>query len=104
MASHPILIASFLLFAVVYAGFGMAGSGLILWLLFPMYGLYMAMSEGISKAYISNLVPSETRATAIGLFYTSTGIITFFSSLIAGLLWNYIGIQHCFISERSARY
>ncbi|MBA4312135.1 MAG: MFS transporter [Chlorobiaceae bacterium] len=91
--ARPILIASFLLFAVVYAGFGIAGSGFILWILFPMYGLYMAMSEGISKAYISNLVPSETRATAIGLFYTSTGIITFFSSLIAGLLWNYIGVS-----------
>jgi MFS family permease len=89
--ARPILIASFLLFAVVYAGFGMAGSGLILWILFPMYGLYMAMSEGVSKAYISNLVPAETRATAIGLFYTSTGIVAFFSSFIAGLLWNYIG-------------
>ena len=53
----------------------------------------MAISEGISKAYISNLVPSETRATAIGLFYTSTGIVTFFSSFIAGLLWNYIGVS-----------
>ena len=91
--ARPILIASFLLFAVVYAGFGIAGSGLILWILFPMYGLYMAMSEGISKAYISNLVPSETRATAIGLFYTSTGIVTFFSSFIAGLLWNYVGVS-----------
>lgn len=93
LGARPILIASFLLFAVVYSGFGIAGSGFILWILFPMYGLYMAMSEGISKAYISNLVPSETRATAIGLFYTSTGIITFFSNLIAGLLWNYIGIS-----------
>ncbi len=91
--ARPILIASFLLFAVVYAGFGMASNGFILWLLFPMYGLYMAMSEGISKAYISNLVPSESRATAIGLFYTSTGIVTFFSSFIAGLLWNYIGVS-----------
>ncbi|MBI5475140.1 MAG: MFS transporter [Ignavibacteriales bacterium] len=91
--ARPILIASFLLFAIVYAGFGIASNGLILWILFPMYGLYMAMSEGISKAYISNLVPSETRATAIGLFYTSTGIVTFFSSFIAGLLWNYIGVS-----------
>ena len=91
--AKPILIVSFLLFTIVYAGFGMAGSGLLLWLLFPMYGLYMAMSEGISKAYISNLAQQEMRATAIGLFYTSTGIVTFFSSFIAGLLWNYIGIS-----------
>lgn len=51
----------------------------------------MAMSEGISKAYISNLVPVGSRATAIGLFYTSTGVMTFFASLIAGILWNILG-------------
>jgi MFS family permease len=91
--ARPILIASFLCFALVYACFGIASGGILLWILFPMYGLYMAMSEGISKAYISNLIPAEMRATAIGLFYTSTGIVTFFSSLTAGLLWNYIGVS-----------
>ncbi len=90
--ARRVLIGSFFLFAAVYAGFGAASTPQIFWVLFPFYGIYMAMSEGIGKAYIANLVPQETRGTALGLFYTSTGIMTFFSSLIAGLLWNYISI------------
>jgi MFS family permease len=89
--ARKILIASFFLFAVVYAGFGVIQRAGFFWVLFPLYGMYMAMSDGISKAYISNLVPAESRATAIGLFYTSTGIMTFFASLIAGILWNILG-------------
>jgi len=90
--ARSILIASFFLFAMVYAGFGIIKSSEFFWILFPLYGVYMAMSEGINKAYISNLVPAESRATAIGLFYTSTGIMTFLASLLAGVLWSSIGI------------
>jgi MFS family permease len=90
--ARRVLIASFFLFAAVYAGFGAATIRPLFWVLFPSYGVYMAMSEGIGKAYIANLVPEETRGTALGLFYTSTGVMTFFSSLIAGLLWNFIYI------------
>jgi len=93
LGARAILIVSLFLFTIIYAGFGAINDSGFFWILFPLYGVYMAMSEGISKAYISNLVPSESRATAIGLFYTSTGIITFFSSMIAGLLWNFIGVS-----------
>ncbi len=89
---RPVLIVSFLFFSLVYAGFGLVSHRALLWGLFPLYGIYMGMSEGIGKAYITHLVPVETRGTALGLFYTLTGIIAFFASLIAGLLWNYIAV------------
>jgi MFS family permease len=94
--ARRVLTFSFFLFTVVYAGFGAAAAQPIFWALFPVYGVYMAMSEGIGKAYIANLVPQESRGTALGLFYTSTGIMTFFSSLVAGLLWNYVSIPSPF--------
>jgi len=94
--ARRVLSISFFLFAFVYAGFGAANSQPMFWILFPLYGVYMAMSEGIGKAYIANLVPQETRGTALGLFYTSTGVVTFFASLIAGLLWNYVSIPSPF--------
>jgi MFS family permease len=90
--AHRVLSISFFLFAAVYAGFGAATDQPMLLILFPVYGVYMAMSEGVGKAYIANLVPQETRGTALGLFYTSTGIMTLFSSLIAGFLWNYVSV------------
>jgi len=92
-----VLLAGFLLFSAVYLFFGLAHSSLFLWLLFPVYGMYMALTEGVSKAYISNLVPQEKTGTAFGIYQTTIGLCTFFASLIAGLLWTYIGVGAPFI-------
>ena len=92
-----VLLAGFLLFSAVYLFFGLAHSSLLLWLLFPIYGIYMALTEGVGKAYISNLVPQEKVGTAFGVYQTTIGLCTFFASLIAGLLWTYIDVSTPFI-------
>ena len=53
----------------------------------------MALTEGVGKAYISLLVPQEKSGTAFGIYQTSIGICSFFSSLIAGVMWNYINVR-----------
>jgi len=83
----PILLAGWLLYAAVYLAFSLSDNPLVPWLLFPLYGMYQALTEGISKAYITDLVPKEQRAGAIGLFYTIAGFGQLAASLIAGLLW-----------------
>jgi len=92
-----VLLAGFLLFSGVYLFFGLAHSGLFLWFLFPIYGIYMALTEGVGKAYISNLVSQEKTGTAFGVYQTTIGLTTFFASLGAGLLWTYIGVSAPFI-------
>ena len=80
-----VLLTGFLLFSTIYLFFGLAHSSFFLWLLFPVYGIYMALTEGVGKAYISNLVPQEKTGTAFGVYQTTVGLCTFFASLIAGL-------------------
>jgi len=92
-----VLLTGFLLFSAVYLFFGLARSSLLLWFLFPIYGIYMALTEGVGKAYISNLVPQEKTGTAFGIYQTTIGLTTFFASLIAGLLWTYIDVRLPFI-------
>ena len=92
-----VLLAGFLLFSAVYLLFGLTNNSFILWFLFPFYGIYMALTEGVGKAYISNLVPEEKTGTAFGVYQTTVGLCTFFASLIAGLLWTYIGVSAPFI-------
>ena len=94
---RKVLLAGFLLFSAVYLFFGLAHSSLLLWLLFPVYGIYMALTEGVGKAYISNLVPQEKTGTAFGVYQTTIGLTTFFASLIAGLFWTYIDASAPFI-------
>jgi MFS family permease len=94
---RKVLLAGFLLFSAVYLFFGLVHFSLFLWFLFPVYGLYMALTEGVGKAYISNLVPQEKTGTAFGVYHTVIGLTTFFASLIAGLLWTYISVSAPFI-------
>ena len=92
-----LLLAGFLLFALIYLFFGLITKSLFLWPLFPFYGIYMALTEGVSKAYISNLVPQEKIGTAFGIYQTTIGLCAFFASWIAGMLWSYVGISSPFI-------
>jgi len=97
IGQRKILFISFLWFGVVYLLFGLINRSFYIWLLFPLYGIFMALNEGVGKAYISNLVPSEQSGTAFGIYQTSIGLCAFFASWWAGLLWVYIGVRAPFV-------
>ena len=90
IGQKKVLLYGFVLFAIIYFLFGIIARSVFLWVLFPLYGLYMALTEGIGKAYISHLVDKDYTGTTYGVYQTLIGIMTFFSSLIAGFLWKYI--------------
>jgi len=78
------------LYGLVYFGFALSGpQGL--WLLFPVYGLYMGLTEGVGKAIVAVGLPPERRGTAMGFFLMVTGFATLAGSLAAGLAWDLIG-------------
>jgi len=82
-----ILILGLALFALVYAGIIFAASTAALLTLFFFYGMYAAGTEGISKAWISNIVPKSDVATAIGFYTGMQSICTLIASSVAGWLW-----------------
>lgn len=94
---RKVLFTGFVLFGFVYLFFGLINSNALLWVLFPAYGCYMALTEGVSKAYIANMVSSENSATAFGIYQMVIGLCTFFASLIAGLLWDHVSVSAPFI-------
>lgn len=92
-----VIAAGFVVFSLVYLGFALAGGSAAVWPLFAVYGLYMAMTEGIGKAFAADMAPPQALGTALGTYNTVTGLLTFFSSLIAGLLWDAIGARAPFL-------
>jgi len=84
----PVIIAGWSIYSAVYLGFGVAHSTRWPWLLLAAYGLYQAMTEGVTKAMISDLVPSHQRAGSIGLFYMVSGVGQLVASLVAGCVWH----------------
>jgi len=85
-----VLVAGFLLFSVVYTFFGLISNSMWLWLLFPIYGFYMALTDGVGKAYISRLIPQERLGTAFGIYQVVVGLCALGASLFAGILWTYL--------------
>jgi MFS family permease len=91
------LIAGLLIFSVVYFFMGFAASALIFGLLFLLYGIYAASTEGISKAIISNMAIKSETATAIGFYNSFQSIFTLAASSLAGILWFSIGPKAMFM-------
>jgi MFS family permease len=85
---RQIIIVGWLIFAGVYFGFSAARSSAAPWGLLAVYGLYQALTDGISKAMITDVVGAEQRGGAIGLFSTVTGVCQIAANLITGRLWN----------------
>ncbi|MCP4474753.1 MAG: MFS transporter [Gammaproteobacteria bacterium] len=97
IGSKKVIIIGSFLFCIVYLCFSLIEKSYFLWLLFPIYGIYMAATEGVGKAYIANLVPQKKLASAYGVYQTITGIGILFASIIAGLLWSHIGVAAPFL-------
>jgi MFS family permease len=86
-------------FVVTYAGFAFNSDFWLFLFLFFCYGIYAAATEGISKAWITNLVNSSETATAIGTFTGFQSIASLFASSFAGWLWFEFGAHAAFISS-----
>lgn len=86
-----VLAAGYAVFALVYLGFALDSGSALVWLLFPAYGIPLAMTEGVGKALVSNIVPSERRGAFLGLHATAIGLTAVVASVLAGLLWDHVG-------------
>ncbi len=92
-----LIVGGFLIFSLVYLGFALANQGYEIWLLFAVYGFYIAMTDGVGTAFVVDMVPTEKRGTAIGIYNTAIGLMALASSVIAGLLWDHIGAYAPFL-------
>lgn len=86
-----LLIGGWLFYAAVYGGFAMASERWQVAVLMGAYGLYYGLTEGVAKAFVADLVPSQKRGTAYGIYNAAVGVAAFPASLIAGLLWQGAG-------------
>jgi MFS family permease len=91
LGKKKILITGFIIYSFVYLGFALANNLTIIFLLFAFYGIYAASTEGIAKAWVSDLIPDENRGTAIGILTMTTSIAIMLGSFLAGILWDAFG-------------
>ncbi|MEO1348545.1 MAG: MFS transporter [Cyanobacteria bacterium J06635_15] len=87
---RPLLAIGYLLFALVYCGFAVNQSASVVWGLFMLYGLYTALTRGVQKALVADLVHPDRRGAEIGTFHMLVGLAALPASLIAGLLYTQV--------------
>jgi len=92
-----IFVVGLLLFALVYAGFAFTRSTQLIFALFFLYGIYAAATEGIIKAWITNIAHDTNTATAVGFYNSCESICALLASVIAGFIWNSTGSTITFI-------
>lgn len=92
-----VIIFGLILFTIVYSGFAFNPSVLLIFILFAIYGIYAAATEGVIKAWITNLSHNQDTATAVGFYTSCESMSTLFASIIAGAIWTSLGSSYTFI-------
>jgi MFS family permease len=87
VARRIVFAGGLAVFAVAYVGLGQAHSAGAVWLLLPFYGAYTALTDGVSRAWIADLVPGAQRTWALGVHGSATGFAVLLAGLWSGLAW-----------------
>lgn len=86
-----ILLLSFIIFFVAYVGFARTRNVAVIAALFVGYGLFQGIFRSVGKAFASDFVPERLRASALGWYSTTIGLLSLVASVVAGVLWDRVG-------------
>lgn len=84
-------------FALVYLGFAVAPGSWAVWPLLAVYGTYVAATEGVARAWVSDFAPQRALGTAYGVFAAASGAGLLVASVVAGVLWSSVSPKAPFV-------
>lgn len=93
----PVLVTGYVLFAVSAVCLLFTSQLLMLILVFIVYGIFFGLIDGVQRAFVVDLAPSDLKGTALGTFHTATGLIALPAGIIAGALWDTYSPQTTFL-------
>lgn len=85
------ILAGWLVYAAVYAGFAVAHAEWHAWALFLVYGLFFGLTEAPEKALVAALAPAGSRGSAFGWYHAAVGVAALFASILFGVVWKAYG-------------
>jgi MFS family permease len=91
-----VIISGWVVYAAIYVAFAFVTTSAGIWILFGLYGIYFGLTEGAERALVADLVGEDRRGTAYGLFNLTVGIAALPSSVIFGVIWQYVGFEYAF--------
>jgi MFS family permease len=88
----PVLLISYVFWGLVCVSFIFIQNYFAIVFTFVLYGLHRGALEPVQKTFVSELASSEYKASSLGVFQMITGLCALPASLMAGILWDKIGI------------
>jgi len=98
LGRRTLIAAGWLVYALVYAGFGYFDSPATIIVIFLSYGLYFGLTEGVEKAWVADLAPAGARGTAFGIYNAALGVGGLVSSLMFGVIWTRVSPSAAFFT------
>jgi MFS family permease len=93
----PVIIGGYVLFAVTAISLLFTSQMYLLIVVFILYGIFFGLIDGVQRAFVVDLAPPDLKGTALGTFYTATGLAALPGGFIAGYLWTIISPQATFL-------
>ncbi len=91
-----VIVSGWVIYAAIYVAFAFVTTSTGIWVLFGIYGVYFGLTEGAERALVADLVGEDSRGTAYGLFNLTVGLVALPSSIIFGVVWQYMGFEYAF--------
>jgi MFS family permease len=85
------------IFFIAYLGFALTGDMALIAALFVFYGLYQGIFRTVGKALATDFVPEHLRASGVGWYNATVGLLGLLASIAAGLLWDHVGHGSVFL-------
>jgi MFS family permease len=84
---RTLIALGWIVYAIVYGGFGLFESPAVVVTLFLCYGSYFGLTEGVEKAWVADMAPAHRRGTAFGIYNAVLGVGSLAASLLFGWIW-----------------
>jgi len=98
LGRRTLIAAGWIVYALVYAGFGYFDSPALVIGIFLSYGVYFGLTEGVEKAWVADLSPAGARGTAFGFYNAALGIGGLASSIMFGAIWTRVSPSAAFFT------
>jgi MFS family permease len=93
----PTIAVGYIFFAAMSFLFAYQIGPILIGFAFVMFGLSNGFVDGVQRAFVSDLAPEDIKATCLGTYHMSVGIGKLASSIIAGAMWTFFGVQYAFL-------
>jgi MFS family permease len=95
---RSLIALGWLWYAAVYAGFGFFDGRAAVIAIFLSYGVYFGLTEGVEKAWVTDLTPAARQGTAFGVYNAVLGVGSLAASLLFGVLWSRVSPAAAFLT------